>query len=110
MEILILLTIAIGLVGVLLRRNLLMKILAMDIMSTGVISYFVLIAARKGTFTPTLVDSPSGVYADPVPQAVILTAIVIGFSILALLLVCVMALSREFPTLDSDDIERRYRP
>ena len=106
MKILIFLTILLGLLGVLLKRNLLLKIMAMDVMSTGVISYFVVAAARKGTLTPTIVQSPAGSYADPVPQAVILTAIVIGFSILALLLVCVMAISRRFPTLDIDEIER----
>ena len=106
MKFLIFLTILLGLLGVLLKRNLLLKIMAMDVMSTGVISYFVVAAARKGTLTPTIVDSPLGSYADPVPQAVILTAIVIGFSILALLLVCAMAISRRFPTLDIDEIER----
>ncbi len=106
MKILIFLTILIGLLGVLLKRSLLLKIMAMDVMSTGVISYFVVAAARKGTLTPTIISLPPGSYADPVPQAVILTAIVIGFSILALLLVCAMAIARRFPTLDTNEIER----
>lgn len=63
-----------------------MKIISMDVMSTGVIAYYVLIASRDGMFTPILSDVYKGSYADPVPQAVILTAIVIGFSIQALIL------------------------
>jgi multicomponent Na+:H+ antiporter subunit C len=106
MKILIFLTILIGLLGVLLKRSLLLKIMAMDVMSTGVISYFVVAAARKGTLTPTIISMPPGSYADPVPHAVILTAIVIGFSILALRLVCAMAIARRFPTLDIEAIER----
>jgi len=43
-----------------------------------------------------------------VPQAVILTAIVIGFSIQALMLVGVMKLSRDNPTLDAQSIEEHY--
>ena len=78
MKILIYLTILTGLLGVLLKRSLLLKIMAMDVMSTGVISYFVVAAARKGTLTPTIISMPLSSYADPVPQAVILTAIVIG--------------------------------
>ena len=109
MDIPVYLTILLGLLGVLLKRNLLLKIMAMDVMSTGVISYFVVAAARKGTLTPIIVDLPSGSYADPVPQAVILTAIVIGLSVLALLLVCAMAISRRFPTLSIDEIERWSR-
>ena len=53
-----------------------MKIISIDVMSTGVIAYYVLIAARNGLFTPIVSDVQKGAYADPVPQAVILTAIV----------------------------------
>jgi multicomponent Na+:H+ antiporter subunit C len=104
---LIILTILIGLLGVLLKRNLLLKILAMDIMGTGIISLFVLASSRSGMRSPIAMLTSSDSYADPVPQAVILTAIVIGFSILALLLVCATALSRRFPTMDAEKIERR---
>lgn len=106
MDFLFLLTIFIGLVGAIRRKNLILKTLSMDVMGTGVIGYFLLIASRSGTFTPTISESVAApAYADPVPQAVILTAIVIGFSIVALLLVCLMVLSRHYPTLDIDDIE-----
>lgn len=107
METLFLLTIFIGLVGALCRKNLMLKTLSMDVMGTGVIGYFLFIASRSGMVTPIVGNAPETVaYADPVPQAVILTAIVIGFSIVALLLVCLMILSKEYPTLDIDDIER----
>ncbi|MEO0408102.1 MAG: cation:proton antiporter subunit C, partial [Cyanobacteria bacterium P01_A01_bin.135] len=49
-------------------------------------------------------------YADPVPQAVILTAIVIGFSVQAVMLVGVMKLSRDNPTLDTREIEKSHTP
>jgi multicomponent Na+:H+ antiporter subunit C len=45
--------------------------------------------------------------ADPVPQAVILTAIVIGLSIQALLLVVVTQLARVDPSLDVSSFEHR---
>lgn len=75
-------------------------------MSTGVIAYFVVVAARQGVFTPILGDTIRTNYADPVPQAVILTAIVIGFSIQALMLVGVIKLARNNPTLEINDIEK----
>lgn len=87
-----------------------MKIIAMDVMSTGVIAYYVLIASRDGLFTPILSDVQKGNYADPVPQAVILTAIVIGFSIQALMLVGVMKLSNDNPTLETNEIEQNNAP
>lgn len=103
-------TILLGFFGIIFKRNLVMKIISMDVMSTGVIAYYVLIAARKGFFTPILSDATKGNYADPVPQAVILTAIVIGFSIQALMLVGVMKLSRDNPTLETNEIERNNAP
>jgi multicomponent Na+:H+ antiporter subunit C len=73
-------TILCGFWGIIFKHNLFMKLIAMDVMSTGVITYFVLISSRQGLFTPILMEVPPGAtYADPVPQAVILTAIVIGF-------------------------------
>lgn len=84
-----------------------MKIVSMDVMSTGAIAYYVLIASREGFFTPILSEnSIDGAYADPVPQGAILTAIVIGLSIQALMLVGVMKLSRDHPTLDTHEIEK----
>lgn len=87
-----------------------MKIVSMDVMSAGVIAYYVLIASRDGLFSPIVgkVENPD--YSDPVPQAVILTAIVIGFSIQALMLVGVMKLSRDNPTLETSEIEKNNTP
>jgi len=88
-----------------------MKIVSMDVMSTGVIAYYVFVASRGGMVTPIVADGTDKVaYADPVPQAVILTAIVIGFSIQALMLVGVMKLARDNPTLEITEIEKNNTP
>lgn len=103
-------TLLIGFFGIIFKKNLMMKIVSMDVMSTGVIAYYVVIAAREGLFTPILNPEKSVTYADPVPQAVILTAIVIGFSIQALMLVGVMKLAQDNPTLESHEVERNNTP
>jgi multicomponent Na+:H+ antiporter subunit C len=104
-------TILCGFFGIIFKKNLLMKIVSMDVMSTGVIAYYVLVAARNGLFTPIIGNAKdSGSYADPVPQAVILTAIVIGFSIQALMLVGVMKLAHDNPTLETHEIEKNNTP
>jgi multicomponent Na+:H+ antiporter subunit C len=103
-------TVLCGFFGIILKKNLVMKIVSMDVMSTGVIAYYVLIASRVGLFTPILGKAKNVEYADPVPQAVILTAIVIGFSIQALMLVGVMKLSRDNPTLETNEIEKNNTP
>jgi multicomponent Na+:H+ antiporter subunit C len=103
-------TILCGFFGIILKKNLLMKIISMDVMSTGVIAYYVLIASRDGLFSPIVGKVENPAYSDPVPQAVILTAIVIGFSIQALMLVGVMKLARDNPTLETSEIEKNNTP
>lgn len=110
LEALVFATILGGFFGIIWKKNLFLKIVAMDVMSTGVVAYYVVIAARSGLFTPILSDRENVSYADPVPQAVILTAIVIGLSIQALMLVGVMKLSRDNPTLDTSEIEKNNTP
>ncbi len=108
LELLILVAVLAGFVGLLMRRNLFLKVLAMDVMGSAVVALFVLVAARSGLRSPILVTSPAAdgpaagfsAWADPIPQAVILTAIVIGLSIQALLLVVITRLARVDPSLD----------
>lgn len=107
LEACVLATVLCGFLGILLKNNLVMKIVAMDVMSTGIIAYYILVASRTGTVTPIQNQSVARLaYADPVPQAVILTAIVIGFSIQALMLVGVMKLAKNNPTLETSEIEK----
>ena len=106
--VLILLVVGIGLLGLLLKRNLILKIISMDIMATGVVSYFVYVSSKTGKHPPIMMPNVSD-YVDPVPQAVILTAIVIGFAVLSILLVYVMILAKYFPTLDVRRIERKWK-
>ncbi len=110
LEACILATLLCGFFGIIFKKNLVMKIISMDIMSTAVIAYYVLIASRNGLFTPIVSSVKNVPYSDPVPQAVILTAIVIGFSIQALMLVGVMKLAKDNPTLETSAIEENNTP
>ncbi len=114
LEALVLLTVLIGFLGLLGRRNLFLRALALDVMGTGSVALFVLVAARPGLRTPIVEamatsDAITGAlsygWADPIPQAVILTAIVIGLSIQALVLVALSRLSRHDPLLDTASFE-----
>ncbi len=113
LEALVLLTVLVGLIGMMWRRNLFLRALAMDVMGTGSVALFVLVAARPGLRTPILgqpeladaAARAADTWADPIPQAVILTAIVIGLSIQALLLVVLTRLSRFDPLLQTASFE-----
>ncbi|HEU4618044.1 MAG TPA: Na+/H+ antiporter subunit C [Gammaproteobacteria bacterium] len=70
------------------------------IMGLSLLSYatnlFILGMGRINSHKPPIVDAGGavdvGTYADPVPQALVLTAIVIGFATTALFLVVLLAL------------------
>lgn len=108
LEVLVLLTVLVGFLGLLLRRNLFLRTLGLDVMGTGAVALFVLVASRSGLRTPILTrEAPLEVFdwADPIPQGVILTAIVIGLSIQALLLVVLTRLACLDPLLDTQSFE-----
>jgi multicomponent Na+:H+ antiporter subunit C len=57
-----------------------------------------------GKLPPVLMDAPPAAYADPLPQALILTAIVIGFAVQAFLLTMLIVTYRRTRTLVVDDL------
>jgi multicomponent Na+:H+ antiporter subunit C len=56
----------------------------------------------RPSLVPEGAERPAGAFADPVPQALILTAIVIGFGVLAFTLVLAY---RTYQTVGSDDLD-----
>lgn len=89
MEVLIALVIAV-LVGcgvyLLLRARSFPVILGLTLLSYAV-NLFIFVMGRLRTGAPAVVGQPGGTYADPLPQALVLTAIVIGFAMTAFLLI-----------------------
>ena len=85
------LLILIGLYGALSRRNLLRMIVAFTVADSGVNLVIVAIGYMHGRTAPILDSAVPAAEAaariiDPVPQALVLTAIVIGVGITALML------------------------
>ena len=96
--------ILIGIVGVVANRNLMMKVISLEITNVGVVMLFVALSYSPGSLPP--IYEPGVKMANPVPQAVIITAIVIGFSILALSVSIVSELVESTRRERSDDMER----
>lgn len=89
----------IGLLGVIIRRNAMLTVLATGIMSMAVVLFFVTINASPDMVPPMVGTEVAGT-ADPIPQALMITSVVIGVSVQAVLLVLVMNLFRQYGTLD----------
>ncbi len=97
--------ILIGLFGALTNRNILRMVVAFTVADTGVNLVLVAVGYMRGRTAPIL-DSAVPVadavarIIDPVPQALVLTAIVIGVGITALMLTFVYKLYKTKGSLD----------
>jgi multicomponent Na+:H+ antiporter subunit C len=104
-------TALIGLVGVffaaavylMLSRHFIRMVLGVAVLGNAV-NLTILIAGRVVSTAPPIIPAgmkvPAGAIANPLPQALILTAIVISFSFLAFLLVLAF---RAYQTLGTDE-------
>ena len=82
----------IGLYGVLSQRNLIRMVIGLNIADVGVNVFLVTIGYVAKGAAPIFRGPPrsAGPMVDPVPQALVLTAIVIGFGVTALALTLIM--------------------
>ncbi|MBN1687075.1 MAG: cation:proton antiporter subunit C [Spirochaetales bacterium] len=103
--VLIMVLFLVGLWAVLAKRNLAKKIIGLSLLNTAVVILFVFAGGKDAETAPILLGSP-GLIADPLPQALMLTAIVIGVSVTALALGLVYRLYLKFDTLDIRQIEK----
>ncbi len=93
----------------LLRRSLILTIIGIILISNSVnLALFSL--GRISSENPPLIAAgslePMAPFANPLPQALILTAIVIGFGLLAFALALAYRSYRELGTVDQDDLLR----
>jgi|SRR5690606_30425118 multicomponent Na+:H+ antiporter subunit C len=94
----------------LLRRSMVKLLLGVTLLGNGVnLLIFLLGTITKGS-PPVLSDTASyftAPYADPIPQALILTAIVISFGLQAF---AIVLLKRVYALLGSDDLDDLNTP
>ncbi|MGC9512142.1 MAG: sodium:proton antiporter [Fidelibacterota bacterium] len=98
------LLILLGLYALLTRDNLLRIIIGFSLSNTGVHLIIVSLGYLKNRTAPILNDTmiaagPETQIVDPLPQALVLTAIVIGFAITAFLLVFALRIYQTYGTL-----------
>ncbi|MDD3566918.1 MAG: sodium:proton antiporter [Bacteroidales bacterium] len=95
----------IGVWGMLTQKNLIKIVIGFSLFTTGLNIAIVSIAYIKNSTAPILdkaVDraSAGNLVADPIPQALVLTSIVIGLGVTALMLTYVLRMYKEKKSLD----------
>jgi len=98
----------IGSAGIVLSSHLLRIIFGIALLETGANLLLLLATYREGAAAPIWVNGKFPLaMADPVPQALVLTAIVISVGILAVTLSLALRVHRAYGTLDIRDIRQR---
>jgi multicomponent Na+:H+ antiporter subunit C len=100
--------IIIGLYAVLLKKHLVKIVIGLSIMDAGIHLLFVAVGYISGGTAPIFSQGNEGSAAtmvDPVPQALVLTAIVIGFAVTALALSLVIRLYKHHHTANIDQLK-----
>lgn len=98
----------VGLAIMLFHSNIIKKIMGMNIMETAVFLLFIAAGYVHGGQPP--IETPDGLLFSPVnplPQALILTGLVVSVSVTAYALALVRELYRHFGTLHATEIARR---
>ncbi|ASJ09012.1 cation:proton antiporter [Thermococcus siculi] len=99
--------ILIGLYAVLVKKNVLKMLIGLSIMETGVNLLLVSVGYISGRSAPILSEGIGPNQAvDPIPQALVLTAIVIGVATTAMALSVAMIIYERYGTLNVEEIRR----
>ena len=103
--------VGVGLYAVVCKKNLIKIIVGIIVLDYGVNLFLLLTGYRNGGIAPILtpqMDKNDFVArsVDPVPQALILTAIVIGLGIVALMTALAVRIHEKYNTFDLSEIKK----
>lgn len=96
----------IGFSNLFLQKNLIKKIIGLNIMDTALYLFLAEKGYIEGRIAPIVVDGVQDVskYINPVPGGLVLTGIVVSVSTTALMLSLTIKLYKRYHTLDLDEI------
>jgi multicomponent Na+:H+ antiporter subunit C len=103
----------IGLYGMIMKRNLVKKLIGMTIFQVSVIIFYIANSAKWGATVPIL-DPAVGVadtakYINPLPHTLMLTAIVVGVATTGVAFALVVSIYKRYNTLDETALLERMK-
>ena len=101
----------IGFANLLFQKNLIKKIIGLNIMDTAIYLFLAEKGYISGRVAPIVIDGIQEVemYINPIPSGLVLTGIVVSVSVTALMLSLTIRLYQRYQTLDLDEISERLR-
>ena len=107
----------IGLYAMIVKNNLVKKIVGMGIFQTAIILFYVSIGAKRGATIP-IIEHGHGAgahvvhavdYINPLPHVLMLTAIVVAVATLGVALALAIRVYNQYNTLEEDEILAQIR-
>jgi multicomponent Na+:H+ antiporter subunit C len=107
----------IGLYGIIVKKNLVKKIIGMNILQTAVILFFISVGAKRNATIPIIEHGHDTAhtaisathYINPLPHVLMLTAIVVAVATLGVALALVIKIHQRYHTLEENEILERIR-
>jgi multicomponent Na+:H+ antiporter subunit C len=93
------------------KKNLVKKLIGMNIFQTAIILYYISIGVKKGGTVPVLMEGlpRAADYVNPLPHVLMLTAIVVSVSTTGVALAVLLLIYRRHKTLEEDEILKSMR-
>lgn len=96
----------VGFTTLLLHKNMIKKIIGLNIMDTAVYLFLAAMGYVDGRDAPIVTNGilDAEAYINPIPSGLVLTGIVVSVSVMALMLSLTIRLYRKYHSLDLDEI------
>ena len=101
----------IGFANLLFQKNLIRKIIGLNIMDSSIYLFLAEKGYIEGRLAPIVVNGIQDVdtYINPIPRGLVMTGIVVSVSVTALMLSLTVRLYKRYHTLDLDEISARLK-
>ncbi|MBM7571711.1 NADH-quinone oxidoreductase subunit K [Aquibacillus albus] len=101
----VIILLSLGMYTIITKKNLIKIVMGFTILESSLILLLILVSYKPGGAAPIL-DKPYEIVVDPIPQALALTAIVIGASVTAVMLAVVIKIYKRYGTLNVDELRK----
>ena len=95
----------IGFYAVIAKLNLVKKLIGLSLFQAAVFLLYITMGKIDNGTAPIFSESAGGLFSNPLPQVLILTAIVVGISTTALGLGIVVRIKEEYGSIEEDAIQ-----
>ena len=110
-EVIAMILFGIGFTNLLLQKNMIKKILGLNIMDTAIYLFLAQKGYIDGRVAPIIENGVTAAehYINPIPSGLVLTGIVVSVSVTALMLSLTIRMYQRYHTLDLDEVSTQLR-